>query len=61
MLSDQRKPKAMEKIGRAVLRLRLYRGWSQMDLERGSRVDQTTISRLERGVQRERSQARIVA
>jgi len=46
------KPRALAKVGRAVLRLRLYRGWSQLDLERSSGVDQTTISRLERGVQR---------
>src|ERR1041385_494974 len=39
-------------IGRAVLGLRLYRGWSQHDLEVSSGVDQTTISRLERGRQR---------
>ena len=43
---------AMVMIGRAVLRLRLYRGWSQKDVERSSGVDQTTISRLERGTQR---------
>jgi transcriptional regulator with XRE-family HTH domain len=42
----------MAKLGRAVLRLRLYTGWSQLDLERASGVDQSTISRLERGVQR---------
>ncbi len=41
---------ALHKIGRAVLRLRLYYGWSQRDLEHKSKVDQTTISRLERGV-----------
>jgi transcriptional regulator with XRE-family HTH domain len=41
---------ALHKIGRAVLRLRLYYGWSQRDLEHRSKVDQTTISRLERGV-----------
>jgi transcriptional regulator with XRE-family HTH domain len=60
-LSSTRKPKAIEKIGRAVLRLRLYRGWSQMDLERGSGVDQTTISRLERGVHRGLSIWRLAA
>jgi transcriptional regulator with XRE-family HTH domain len=43
---------AMAKLGRAVLRLRLYLGWSQKDLEARSGVDQTTISRLERGKQR---------
>src|SRR4051812_17294411 len=38
-----------ELLGRAVLRVRLYWGWSQRDLESRSGVDQTTISRLERG------------
>jgi transcriptional regulator with XRE-family HTH domain len=38
-----------ELLGRAILRLRLYRGWSQRDLERRARVDQSTISRLETG------------
>src|SRR5215510_10742368 len=37
-------------IGRAVLRLRLFWGWSQTEVERRSGVDQTSISRLERGV-----------
>lgn len=40
-----------EKLGRAVLRLRVYWGWSQAELERRSGVDQTTISRLETGRQ----------
>ncbi|MGH7734199.1 MAG: helix-turn-helix domain-containing protein [Gemmatimonadales bacterium] len=43
---------AIAKLGRAVLRLRLYWHWSQKDLEIRSGVDQTTISRLERGTQR---------
>lgn len=55
------RPRAMAKIGRAVLRLRLYMGWSQMDLERSSGVDQTTISRLERGKQRGLSVRRLAA
>jgi transcriptional regulator with XRE-family HTH domain len=38
-----------ERLGLAVLRLRLYRGWSQAQLERASGVDQTLISRFERG------------
>lgn len=38
-------------IGRGVLRLRLYHGWSQRLLERKAKVDQTTISRLENGKQ----------
>jgi transcriptional regulator with XRE-family HTH domain len=37
------------RLGLAVLRLRLYRGWSQVMLERVSGVDQTLISRFERG------------
>lgn len=45
-------PKALAKIGRGILRMRLFWGWSQADLEYRSGVDQTTISRLERGVQR---------
>lgn len=45
------RPTAMEKIGRGVLRLRLYHLWSQATLEFKSGVDQTTISRLERGQQ----------
>jgi transcriptional regulator with XRE-family HTH domain len=51
-MSTNPRPKAIAKIGRAVLTLRLYRGWSQLDLERSAGVDQTTISRLERGIQR---------
>lgn len=39
------------KVGLAVMRLRLYWGWSQKDLELLSGVDQTTLSRLERGRQ----------
>jgi transcriptional regulator with XRE-family HTH domain len=38
---------AEEMLGRALLRLRLYLGWSQRDLERSSGVDQSTLSRLE--------------
>jgi transcriptional regulator with XRE-family HTH domain len=45
------RPNALAKIGRAILRLRLYLGWSQAELEHRSKVDQTTISRLERGRQ----------
>ena len=43
------RPTSLEKIGRAVLRLRLWRQLSQKTLEERSGVDQTTISRLERG------------
>jgi transcriptional regulator with XRE-family HTH domain len=46
----ERRRTSLEKVGRAVLRLRLYFGWSQRDLEARANVDQTTISRLERGV-----------
>ena len=38
-----------ELLGRGMLRLRLYIGWSQRDLERKSGVDQSTICRLETG------------
>jgi transcriptional regulator with XRE-family HTH domain len=40
---------AEEMLGRGMLRLRLYIGWSQRDLERRSGVDQSTICRLETG------------
>jgi transcriptional regulator with XRE-family HTH domain len=36
-------------LGRALIRLRLYLGWSQRDLEHASGVDQSTICRLETG------------
>ena len=38
-------------LGRAALRLRLFLGWTQRDVEIRSAVDQTTISRFERGRQ----------
>ena len=38
-----------EMLGRGILRLRLYIGWSQRELERKSGVDQSTICRLETG------------
>jgi transcriptional regulator with XRE-family HTH domain len=40
---------AEEMLGRGLLRLRLYNGWSQRHLERVSGVDQSTICRLETG------------
>jgi transcriptional regulator with XRE-family HTH domain len=40
---------AEELLGRGILRLRLYIGWSQREVERRSGVDQSTISRLETG------------
>jgi transcriptional regulator with XRE-family HTH domain len=40
-----------ELFGRAILRLRLYFGWSQRELGRRARLHQSTISRVERGRQ----------
>jgi transcriptional regulator with XRE-family HTH domain len=40
---------AEELLGRGLLRLRLFIGWSQRDVERRCGVDQSTISRLETG------------
>jgi transcriptional regulator with XRE-family HTH domain len=37
------------KLGLALLRLRLYQGWSQKTVEDRATVDQTVISRLECG------------
>jgi transcriptional regulator with XRE-family HTH domain len=54
-------PMVEELVGRAVLRCRLYWGWSQKELERRSGVDQTTISRLERGLQKGLSVRRLFA
>jgi transcriptional regulator with XRE-family HTH domain len=50
--SEYRDPvvqRGMELIGAAVRRRRERLGWSQRELERRTRVDQTTISRLENG------------
>jgi transcriptional regulator with XRE-family HTH domain len=44
-----RREEILKRVGRAVLQLRLYRGWSQRDLELATAIDQTTVSRLERG------------
>jgi transcriptional regulator with XRE-family HTH domain len=44
-----RRRAVLAELGRAHLHLRIYRGWSQLDVERRSGVDQTTISRFERG------------
>jgi transcriptional regulator with XRE-family HTH domain len=57
----QPRPKAIAQIGRAVMRLRLYRGWKQIDVERATGIDQTTVSRLERGTQRGLSIRRLAA
>lgn len=50
-----------ERFGHAILRLRLYRGWSQRDLQRTSGVHQSQVSRLETGRQRGLSSRRVFA
>ena len=50
-----------QRFGQAVLRLRLYRGWSQRDVQRSSGVHQSQISRLETGRQHGLSSRRIFA
>ncbi|MEO5703369.1 MAG: helix-turn-helix transcriptional regulator [Candidatus Limnocylindrales bacterium] len=50
-----------ERFGTAVLRLRLYRGWSQRDLQHTCGVHQSQISRLEAGRQRGMSIRRVFA
>ena len=52
---------AEQMFGRALLRLRLYIGWSQMDVERKAGVDQSTICRLETGHAANVGSARICA
>ena len=42
-------PTVEERLGHAVLRLRLFWGWSQRELQRRSGVHQSQISRLESG------------
>lgn len=49
------------RFGLAILRLRLYMGWSQRDLQRTSGVHQSQISRLETGRQHGLSSRRIFA
>jgi hypothetical protein len=46
-----RRQKVVDELGRAMLQLRLFRGWTQREVELGSGVDQTTICRIERGRQ----------
>ena len=43
------KPTVQDRFGQAILRLRLYRGWTQRDLQRSCGVHQSQISRLETG------------
>jgi transcriptional regulator with XRE-family HTH domain len=50
---------AEQLLGRGLLQLRLFIGWSQMDVERKSGVDQSTISRLETGTAANVGSARI--
>jgi transcriptional regulator with XRE-family HTH domain len=46
-----RRQTVIVELGRAALHLRLFRGWTQRHLEAVSGVDQTSISRFERGSQ----------
>jgi len=49
------------RFGQAVLRLRLFRGWTQKDVERASGVHQSQVSRLETGRQLGLSTRRVFA
>jgi transcriptional regulator with XRE-family HTH domain len=56
-----RRHAVLANLGRAHLRLRIFRGWSQLDVERQSGVDQTTISRFERAQEQGLSIHRLAA
>ena len=56
-----RRRAVLAQLGRAHLRLRLFRGWSQLDVERQSGVDQTTVSRFERADEQGLSIQRLAA
>jgi transcriptional regulator with XRE-family HTH domain len=47
---DRASQQALDELGEALRDARHQRAWSQRVLERYSGVDQTTISRLERGL-----------
>ena len=55
------RPGGLAMIGRQVLRMRLYYGWSQAELARRAGASQATISRIERGVHRGLSIGRLAA
>jgi transcriptional regulator with XRE-family HTH domain len=56
-----RVPTTEERFGQAILRLRLYRGWTQRDVQRACGVHQSQISRLEAGRSRGLSMRRVYA
>lgn len=55
------RPTVEERFGRSIMRLRLYLGWSQRDLQRTCGVHQSQISRLETGHQHGLSSRRLFA
>jgi transcriptional regulator with XRE-family HTH domain len=55
------RPTVEERFGQAVLRLRLYRGWTQRDVQRTCGVHQSQVSRLETGKSGGLSMRRVVA
>lgn len=58
---ERRRLSPEQLLGRGLLRLRLYMAWSQIEVERASGVDQSTISRLETGKAANVGSARICA